>query len=951
MAVFNNMLAGAAGSGGAAGADNFSLRFNSADSAYLSRTFGSGGNRKKWTWAGWVKFTGLPAQAGQTNIFGAYGSGTATTYHRLFIYEDKLYFSNGSNDFTTRQVFRDYSAWYHIVLAFDTTQTDAADREIFYINGVRVDTVADSTLSFDTEYGINNASLHNLGRINLPTPRYSNIYLADVHFLDGIAPGTTTRVVNGVTETILTDFGAFDNNGVWNPKAYTGTYPGNSFHLDFADNSSKDALGYDAAGSNNWDVNNITASYTNYSNTATETSTSGYTPSSNPNYYLPNLFDGNTGTYYTIAVSGTNNVTATFSPKLPSGTTIEIFGWKNSTNTTGVVEVNGTDVSSSIDDNYPGSWADVSSAASGGIQTITLYRIDGVKNPALTGIRVDGTVLVDVNPADIDSLRDSPTNGDTADDTGAGGEVPGNYATLNPLAESGGNRINAVNGNLDADGLSYGYWGNILSTIAVSSGKWYAEFTVATAGLGVAVGILDVNPLPSTYSNDDQYMGRFAKGYGYRSDSGNKVNNNSATSYGATFTNGDVIGVALDLDAGTLVFYKNNTSQGTAFSSLSGTFAFAVATVDSVSLVNCNFGQRAFAYSAPSGYKALCTANLDDPTIADGSTAMDVALYTGNGSTNTITGLGFSPDFVWIKPRSAAYDHIAFDTVRGTLKALFPNLNNAENSNFTGTLTAFNSDGYTIGSQAQINQSGVTFASWCWDAGSSTVSNTDGSVTSSVRANANAGFSIVTYTGGSGEISVGHGLGVAPSFIICRPINNSSPWATYHSSIGKDGGLNFSTSAAFSISNYWGTSGVTSTIFGAQNGNINNNGSSYNHVAYCFAPVEGYSAFGSYTGNGSSTSPPFVYTGFRVKWLMLKCTSTGGSNWILHDVARKGYNAQGPRLFPNLSDAESTPAYDMVDLYSNGFSPIRTVLDYNQNGDTYIYAAFAEHPQKYARAR
>ena len=910
-----------------------SLRFNSADSAFLSRTPSTAGNRKTWTWSGWVK-RGFAST--YVCLFGTATYGVIQIRSGAGVNDDiDIFFANTtSGRLISNAYLRDYSAWYHIVFALDTTQSTPSDRAKLYINGIEQTFASATYPAQNYESGFNNNEAQYIGATNNSGLfRYFDGYLADIHFIDGQALDPT-------------DFGEFDaTTGAWNPIAYTGTYGTNGFHLDFADNSNNTAstLGKDTSpNGNNWTPNNLRvtnqAAGTDYTSGL---STSGGAASGYP---YSNVFDSDTSNFF-LTSGATTGTTWTFTPPTAiSASTLVIRVSQGAR-----YRVNG------------GSWTTYSGGGSGELtltSSITGGSITSIQGESLGNyeiglwyIVVNGNTLIQTNADTTDSLRDSPTNGDTADDTGAGGEVPGNYATLNPLAESGGNRINAVNGNLDADGLSYGYWGNILSTIAVSSGKWYAEFTVATAGLGVAVGILDVNPLPSTYSNDDQYMGRFAKGYGYRSDSGNKVNNNSATSYGATFTNGDVIGVALDLDAGTLVFYKNNTSQGTAFSSLSGTFAFAVATVDSVSLVNCNFGQRAFAYSAPSGYKALCTANLDDPTIADGSTAMDVALYTGNGSTNTITGLGFSPDFVWIKPRSAAYDHIAFDTVRGTLKALFPNLNNAENSNFTGTLTAFNSDGYTIGSQAQINQSGVTFASWCWDAGSSTVSNTDGSVTSSVRANANAGFSIVTYTGGSGEISVGHGLGVAPSFIICRPINNSSPWATYHSSIGKDGGLNFSTSAAFSISNYWGTSGVTSTIFGAQNGNINNNGSSYNHVAYCFAPVEGYSAFGSYTGNGSSTSPPFVYTGFRVKWLMLKCTSTGGSNWILHDVARKGYNAQGPRLFPNLSDAESTPAYDMVDLYSNGFSPIRTVLDYNQNGDTYIYAAFAEHPQKYARAR
>jgi len=699
------------------------------------------------------------------------------------------------------------------------------------------------------------------------------------------------------------------------------------------------ALGYDAAGSNDWTVNNISIGVPTYTGNVTATAS----PS---------------GSSMIIKAVGAT-VTGTFNAASGTGGSINYYTSSNG------IDWSFQETSSGQSSSFTAKYISMGGGSNDVRQFTSTsgsykYSISGstsLDNNAAT-VTVDQTGLF--NESGNDSLRDSPTNGDTADDTGAGGEVPGNYCTWNPLSNSGSA---PTNGNLTLPSNG-GVYVRCNATQAVSSGKWYFEITLSTAGTVTAVGIA------KDYITN-KYPGEDANSYARNLEDGNTLTNNTSIGNAPTLTSGDVFSCALDLDNNKVWFGKNgvwtnpNSTTGNPVSGANPTFTISAGTYTATARVyasgqiDANFGQRPFAYQAPTGFQPFATPFLDDPTIADGSTAFEVITYQGNGTSQTLPNtdsttspqeLKFSPDFVWIKNRSVSASHTVYDTIRGAAKALIPSSTSSELS-VPNHLTAFTSDGFSVGSDSNPNGTGNAIVAWTWDAGSSTVTNTDGSVTSSVRANANAGFSIGTYAGGSGEISVGHGLGVAPSFIICRPINNSSPWATYHSSIGKDGGLNFSTSAAFSISNYWGTSGVTSTIFGAQNGNINNNGSSYNHVAYCFAPVEGYSAFGSYTGNGSSTSPPFVYTGFRVKWLMLKCTSTGGSNWILHDVARKGYNAQGPRLFPNLSDAESTPAYDMVDLYSNGFSPIRTVLDYNQNGDTYIYAAFAEHPQKYARAR
>jgi hypothetical protein len=328
---------------------------------------------------------------------------------------------------------------------------------------------------------------------------------------------------------------------------------------------------------------------------------------------------------------------------------------------------------------------------------------------------------------------------------------------------------------------------------------------------------------------------------------------------------------------------------------------------------------------------------------------MDAVLYTGNSGSQPITlPGGFSPDLVWLKSRSNAYYNHLIDTVRGSNKVIWSNLTDAEQTSGT-EITSFNSDGFTLGSGTGVNGSGSTYVGWCWDAGTSTVSNTQGSITSQVRANASAGFSVVTYSGNSSAGSTfGHGLGVAPQMVFIKIRNGSDNWSCYHASLGNNKLIQLNnTNAAFTSSDFNNTS-PTSSVF-SLGGGFGNNSSGYNYVAYCFAPVVGYSSFGSYTGNGS-TDGPFVYTGFRPRWVMIKCSSASAIYWVIMDAVRNSYNVVNGRLFPNTSDPEYTNN-DAMDFLSNGFK-FRTVdATWNGSGNTYIYAAFAEAPFQYARAR
>lgn len=537
-----------------------------------------------------------------------------------------------------------------------------------------------------------------------------------------------------------------------------------------------------------------------------------------------------------------------------------------------------------------------------------------------------------------DSLVDSPTNYGT--DTGAGGEVRGNYCTWNPLNAENPNTL--TNGNLGSAGDGGGGERFSYGTVAASSGKWYYEMTVGSGGVNSHLGTADPTGKSNFYISYQMQGNLYYEG-GF-----------VTVSWGASFTSGDVIGAALDLDNGAIYFSKNGTWQasGVPTSGASKTGAarsftprsltpFHI-TYNTTNVDSANFGQRPFAYTAPSGFKALCTQNLPAPVIAQGSTVMDALLYTGNGSARSITGLGFNPDFVWLKGRSGATDHALYDVVRGVEKRLESNTTDAEVTS-DGGVTAFNSDGFSLGTLAQVNTNAATYVAWAWDAGSSTVTNTAGSISSQVRANATAGFSIVTWNG-NGNATIGHGLGVAPQLIICKKRSGVGGWQVGHSSIGWTRRLFLeSTGTGDTAASAWNNTAPTSTVFTVGNTSLFGG----DIVSYCFAPVAGYSSAGSYTGNGSADGP-FVYTSMRPRWILLKRTDST-SNWTILDTAREGYNVDNDPLFPNLADAEGTA--DLADILSNGFKLRSTDASVNASGGTYIYYAIGENAFSLARAR
>ena len=346
--------------------------------------------------------------------------------------------------------------------------------------------------------------------------------------------------------------------------------------------------------------------------------------------------------------------------------------------------------------------------------------------------------------------------------------------------------------------------------------------------------------------------------------------------------------------------------------------------------------------------------------VPDGRVAMAATTYTGTGATlavsNAVNTVSFQPDLVWIKDRGVA-SHNLFDVIRGPRVHLSSNLTDADYTESAGvSLTAFSTNGFTLGTDnagpGRTNTNGDTFVGWNWKAGGTAVSNTAGTITSSVSANTTAGFSVVTYTGTGANATVGHGLGVAPSLIIGKGRGTqvaTSNWATYHVSLGNTQRVWLDlTNAAGTSATYYNSTSPTSTVFSlGSEGTIN--GLLATYVAYCWAPVAGYSAFGSYTGNGSADGP-FIYTGFRPRWVMIKCSSAAGG-WKIYNTSGLNYNPINAVLEAQDSAAEVTNTVFNMDWLSNGIKLRTTYSDFNANGATYIYAAFAENPLKYANAR
>jgi len=528
-----------------------------------------------------------------------------------------------------------------------------------------------------------------------------------------------------------------------------------------------------------------------------------------------------------------------------------------------------------------------------------------------------------------DQVTDSPTD---------------NYNTLNSLdVYSGTGPITVSNGNLFADKTDAGeVWAGVRSTQYVnSSGKWYFENKLTNSDIsGVYIGLSSpAQDLAGTPSESSTAWVLYPN-------NGNKNGGGSGqATYMASASQNDIIQIAYDAAEGDLWFGKNNqwadgsgnnnqtfANSTAAFTDISGDVCptLWLAEIDS----NVNFGQLGFAYTPPTDYTAFSTANLDDPTIADPSAYFQPTLYTGDGASSLAVNQGgnstFSPDFVWIKNRDAVSNNLLFDAVRGATKWIPSNDGDVEETE-ADTLLSFDSDGFSVGDSVRVNTDTEKYVGWQW------------------LEDATPGFDIVSFTGNGSNRTISHSLSAVPELIILKNLDTIIDWSVYTAMTGNTHYLTLNSTA---ISNdndeYWNDTTPTSSVFTVGTHNSVNKSSSP-MIAYLWAGVEGYSKFGSYTGNGNADGP-FVWCGFRPSTILLKRTDAI-NDWTIKDSTRNPYNVVDHALIPDATNAEYTATWVYVDFLSNGFKVRSTDNSQNTSGGTYVFMAFADTPFKTALAR
>jgi hypothetical protein len=538
--------------------------------------------------------------------------------------------------------------------------------------------------------------------------------------------------------------------------------------------------------------------------------------------------------------------------------------------------------------------------------------------------------------------------------------VQNNFAILNPVDSLS---ATTSNGNLTTNlsAITGGYQ-QIKTNFAVTSGKWYWEIRAISAAASNAY-MLGVSR--TGFIGQYGFWGS-TNGWYYYGFNGTKYNGSGAIPYGSSYTAGDIIGIALDMDNSQLTFYKNGISQGLAFKNVTGTISPTIGSNTTIQ-ATINFGQNStfsgiisagtftdasgkglFQYQPPAGFLALCEDNLPTPTIKNPGEYFKTVIWTGDGTIGrSITGVGFKPDLVWIKGRNTVSAHFAYNSISGPRLGLNPNLPDAE-TNYSDGLLSFDNDGFSLGNRSNNNGNTNTFTAWCWKAGNETITNTDGSIISKVNVNQPAGFSIVSYVGTGSLATVGHGLGKEPTFIIIKSRSSSRDWIVYHKSAGNTGYILLNATSAFaSASTFWNNTTPSSSTFTIESA-LAVNASAENFIAYCWTEIEGFSKFGSYIGNGSADGP-FVDCGFKPAVVIVKSTAVS-TNWLVWDNTRTSNNPSSIYQILNNNLIDQTNGAD-IDFVSNGFKVRNTSGSGNGSGGTLIFAAFAESPFKYANSK
>ena len=587
----------------------------------------------------------------------------------------------------------------------------------------------------------------------------------------------------------------------------------------------------------------------------------------------------------------------------------------------------------------------------------------------------NGNDWIAVNLTVGDQVLDSPTN---------------NFATWNKL-DTASDLVTLSEGNLSAVENSTN-WAQTFANIKPTTGKWYLE---CLQPANTFFGIVSQTTWGTNNTGDNKYIGKYNNDFGFRfNDYGSGSGNNEGYSTGSSFTSlgtaqpasGDILQMALDFDNNKIWWGKNNTwynsgnpATGANGISISATehYHIGISTQSSTASV-VNFGQDSsfagnktaqgnqdsndigdFYYTPPTGFLALCTKNLPDVAVVP-SEHFNTVLYTGTGgtypsTTQSVTGVGFQPDWTWIKIRSQAYQHFIYDAVRGATKVIYSDSTAAE---ATGNqMTSFNSDGFTvanISTGVATNASGESFVAWNWKANGSGSSNTNGSVTSTVSANVDAGFSIVSYTGTGSNATVGHGLSKAPEMMIVKDRDQDMHWFVYHTGLtNADYSVKMdNTQVQANDSTKWNGTDPTSSVFsiGTEVG-VSESGNKY--IAYCFHSVEGYSKVGDYVGNDNANGT-FVYCGFQPAYVHINNPNTDGEGFVYMNNKSDPTNVTGTYLTTYGTTQEQgtagTTFSRSIDFVSNGFKLRGNSTEIN-DGEVIIFYAVAETPLKYANAR
>jgi len=502
-----------------------------------------------------------------------------------------------------------------------------------------------------------------------------------------------------------------------------------------------------------------------------------------------------------------------------------------------------------------------------------------------------------------------------------------------------------------------------IGTMFPRTGKWYFEVKIVSIGGSSPAGLVGISQADviSQFDPGDNRHDKTGISLGYRLGDGQTYFNSSTASFGDSLTTNDILGIAWDADNGKCYFAKNNTWQnsGDPTSGATGTGAFSTtlssdgraggwgptASNEASDVYAGRFAEAEWSYSPPTGYKAFCTASLEEPAPKDGSTNFQAALFTGTGSSRSVTNDGNSnmqPDMILLTSRSDAYNNGFFDAARGVQKELQLSATATETT-LTAGISAFDSDGFSFNG-TNYNTNTYTFVAWQWSAGNSGASNEVGGInTTTTYSDATAGISISTYEGTGSASTIGHGLGVAPTLIMVKNRDATDAWKVYHAGVATDPQTDYlvlnTNAAPVDDATVWNDTAPTSTVFSiGTHTDVNTSGESY--VSYAFVEVDGFSKIGVFTGN-ASTDGPFIYTGFKPAWVMLKRTDSA-DNWVICDNKRSPSNPAALRLYPDTTNADISST--TLDFISAGFKMRASDGGVNGSGGTYAVVAFAESP-------